>query len=702
MTNDDRHIGHVAQLVQQCESYLDEQAPDRERALEYHDGKVDDLPVDTDDDGNPVRSSVVSKDVRSALKKLMPSIMRSILSNDKLVEYAPVAQEDEAGAEQATDYVNNVVVPECGAEQAIYDSVFDALLLKTGIVKWAAYRKLSAEIHEFTDQGDNDVLGLFDDPDIEIFDHEKTEETDKDVLALDPNARRHSFKLRRTVKKKEVRLEAIPRGSFLIFPGADSIDASPIVGERQEVTRSELVERGYDREKVDNLTAQGGVSSEDDDKHARMGDDWTQIEGGTTKALETVKIYEVYVRLDLDGDGIAEMHKIVFGEGGDGDKDEKNRVVLEKEAVTEAPYADVVAERDAHQFEGHSVFEDVEDIQRIKTSLLRGTLDNIYWQNNPQPEVDLSVVADPEAVFAPRFGKPILKKGGTAGVPAVTWRQIPFYADSSFQMLPYMDEIAKDRTGITEQSGGLDPAQIANVNTGVAQLAAEAGIAQAEMIIRTLSRGGLKKAFRGLLKLVIAHHDQPRTVRIRKEWVEYDPRHWNVDMDCKVNVGLGAGSRERDMAVLQVILGLQEKLLGQLGPDNPYVKPDQLYNTLAKMTETAGFPSAEPYFTKPDPEEIQQELEAQQNQPDPEKMKVQAQMQIEQAKADARQQVEQAQMQADLMVKDAERRKDLEVAELKAQVDLLKHNQQMALEYAKHGLAPPQMAQIGLPGAISG
>lgn len=703
MNQDYSHINHVGLMVAQCEDYLGEQAGIRQRASEYYEGDVPELPVDEDEEGRPIRSTVVSKDVRSIIKKLKPSIMRTLLANDRIAEYEPVSEDDEESAKQATEYVNLVVVPESNVENALHDAVMDAVLRKTGILKWSAYRKQQAEVHHVTDVDDDAFLGLEEDPELTVLDHETSEETDPEVLALSPNARRHSFRLLRTVSQTEVRMDAVPRELFLISPGAENIEDAPLVGEIQTPTRSELVSRGYDRKKVDSLSDHGSKQVDEADKQAQMGDDFTQIAAHNTKALETVKIYEVYVRLDLDDDGIAEMYKIVFGDSGDTrDGEEKSRVVLEQEPVAEAPYADVIAERDAHQFEGHSVFEDVEDIQRIKTSLLRGTLDNIYWQNNPQPEVDLDVVADPNAVFSPKFGQPILKKKGYAGTPAVTYHTPPFYARDAFDMLPYMDEVAKDRTGITEQSGGLDPEQIANVNNGVAQLAAESGIAQAEMIIRSLARGGIRKAFRGLLKLVVAHHDQPRSVKIRGEWKTYDPRSWNTNMDCKVNVGLGAGSKERDMAVLQIILGLQREIIAGMGPRNPFVKPIQLYRTLAKITETAGFPSADPYFTEPSEAEVEAALAAAENQPDPQAQKVQRQIELEEAKAQAAQVKEQAQMQADLQVKAAEREKDLEIAALKAQLEYLMHQDRMALEYAKHGQVGPSMPQVNVPEQING
>ena len=103
-----------------------------------------------------------------------------------------------------------------------------------------------------------------------------------------------------------------------------------------------------------------------------MGDDYTDIKSETRKALEEVEVYDVVVKVDLDDDGLAEMYRVVYGEGKGGSGTEATYVVLEVAPVSEAPYTEVVIERDAHQFEGHSVFEDTKDIQRVNTVILTG------------------------------------------------------------------------------------------------------------------------------------------------------------------------------------------------------------------------------------------------------------------------------------------------------------------------------------------
>ena len=98
------------------------------------------------------------------------------------------------------------------------------------------------------------------------------------------------------------------------------------------------------------------------------------------------------------------------------------------------------------------------EIQRIKTALLRETLDNIYWQNRPQPVINPSKLtqAGIEAVFSPEFGLPIELAPGAQNIQeAVQWQQVPFVAQHSYQMMGYLDEEgpATARGSVTRAAG---------------------------------------------------------------------------------------------------------------------------------------------------------------------------------------------------------------------------------------------------------
>jgi hypothetical protein len=114
-----------------------------------------------------------------------------------------------------------------------------------------------------------------------------------------------------------------------------------------------------------------------------------------------------------------------------------------------------------------------------------------------------------------------------------------------------------------------------------------------------------------------------------------DPRGWNADMNVTINIGLGSGSKDRDLATLGGIAQKQELAIqGLQTPFNPICNVSHLFNTYRKMGETAGLKSPEQFFPEITQEQVmqmaQKQSEQQQTQPPPpEVMKIQADMQLD-------------------------------------------------------------------------
>lgn len=675
----------VGDLVKDAEAYRDEQSADRIRAMEYYDGTMTDTPSD---DG---RSKVVSRDVRGEIKKVLPSIVRIILGGDKIVEYQPVNENDDKSAQQATDYVNYLAFPESDGPDAVHDAIDDALRLRNGILKWWQDERIDIKVSMHSGLDDNSFAQLVSDDAVEVLEHTASPEQVEVMGPMGPVMQpvtMHDVKIRRQIKKSRAKVAAIPLENWLIHPDAINLVDSPILGEGYKVRRSDLVAMGYDRKMVDDLPIATSHSKEGDEEETTRRRDVFNNEEQAAKALQEIDFYELLIRVDYDDDGIAELRRLVFAGGLKEDN------LLENTEWDEINYADVVCERRPHQWEGNSVADDTMDIQRIKTVLLRQTLDNLYWQNNLQPVVQEGMVENPEAVTNPAFGLPIRVKSGTDVRTAISWSTVPMVADKSFAMLEYLDNEKHDRTGISDASGGMPHDALQNMTAKASAMIEQAGIGQTEMMVRTIANC-LKPVFRGLLKLIIQHQDQPRTVRLRGKWEQFDPRTWNVEMDATVNTGLGAGTRERDMMMMQVVTMMQEKLLAAFGPmNNPYVKPEQLYNGIAKTVEASGLKSVDQYFSNPDPQELAALQQAAAQKPSPEQEKIQGQMQIEQVKGQVQIALkdkdiakeaskEREQRDADLVIKQAELQKETQSREHEAMIEQMKSADQMMLEREK-------------------
>ncbi|MDK1489703.1 phage portal protein [Sinorhizobium sp. 7-81] len=679
---DERLAALVGQLVKDCEDYRDTLAVDRIKAMEYYDGTMRDVPADAN------RSKVVSRDCRAAIKKVLPSLIRTILGNDKVVEYAPVNEGDEAAASQATDYINYIVFPESDGYDAVQDAAHDALKLRNGVIRWWYENKVSVAVSTHTGLDEAALVQLVGDDAVEVLEQSQTIEKIQTLEGVIEQPS-YSLKIRRKLERGSPRLAAVPLEEFLIHPDAVSIEESPITGIATRMRRSDLIAMGHDREVIENLPASTGDGGRDDEEFARRRDSFAAHDA-VPKALEEVDYYELYVKLDADDDGIAELRRLVFA-GGTGAEN-----LLSNDEWDEVPFADLIVERRPHQREGGSVTDDMAEIQRVKTVLMRQTLDNLYWQNNQQPIVQEGAIANPEAVLNPKFGQPIRVSQGIDARAALGYTMVPFVAKESFAMLSYLDQEATDRTGISDASSGLAPDALQNMTARATALIEQAGIGQTELMVRTFAQG-LRRVFKGLLRLVIKHQDRPRTVRLRGQWVSFDPRHWNAEMDATVNTGLGAGTRERDMMMIQMIQQLQEKLLMTLGPDNPYVSPDNLYNGIAKSVEAAGLKSPDLYFTKPSPEEIQRRMQASAGQPNPEMQKLQmrAQADAERARLSAENERRKLEIERELKLAEIQQKGVLKRYQIDAELNLKR--QQNAAEIV--GGEPLAAAHIGgMPG----
>ena len=658
----------VSALVKQAEDYRDDRSADRIKAMAYFDGDAKELQKYIPAEEG--RSSVVSRDVRAAIRKIQPSISRTILGNDEIVEFQPIGDGDHEMAEQATDFVNYIALPECSGRQAIDDAINDALRLRNGIIKWWQETNVDVKTSLHTGLDEASFVHLVEPDDVEVLEHtQRVEAIDTPQGPMEAPV--HDVRIRRRVETSRPRLAAIPMETFLIHPDAISLEESPILGEKTVERRSDLVRMGYDKDQVWSApSSNSSATGEDVERDARRRD-VEDADDAPQKALEEVDYYDLLVRVDRDGDGIAELRRMVFAGGL------KPENLLEDVEWDEINYADIVCERRPHQWEGTSVTDDVAEIQKIKTVLLRQTLDNLYWQNNLQPVVQEGVINNPESVLTPEFGLPIWVAQGRDVREAVSYNVVPMVADKSFSMLEYLDGEMTDRTGISDASSGMAPDALQNMTAKASSMIEAAGIGQTEMMVRAIAES-LKPVFRGLLRLIIQHQDKPRTVRLRDEWVTFDPRTWNADMDAVVNVGLGAGTRERDMMAMQQVIGLQAQILTGMGPQvgMQFVSPENAYNAYAKMIESSGLRSVGLYLSKPDPQAIQQAM--QQGQPNPEEIKAQAAMRLEQARTHGKLQVEQFRAQAKAAADQAN--SQLRIAEISANIEKDAHKEQAQLD----------------------
>lgn len=633
-------FGAVVALLDQALGYRDRLAPDREEAQALYRSDVTKwLPEKAG------RSKVVSDDVRSTINKVLPSLVRTILGNEIIAEYGAPTEQDVESARQATEYINLHLLDRCKARNAIYDAMHDACRIRNGILHVCAVKKTEVRGSSHEGLDDNELAAIMEEPGVEVIEHEQGEDG------------AHKIKIKRVTSKALPKMLAIPMEEYLIHPDAiNSHEDAALVGREYLAPRSDLVAMGLDPKRVAELSMATYEPTQESERLKRRQEPLT---GETPQAheLHPIQCFDLYVRIDADGDGIAELRHI-FMAGGKGETN-----VFVDEYADFVPYYDVVIEQAPHQWEGVSVTDHVWQGMLAKTALMRGYQDNLYLVNDPQAVVNIDRAKNMEAIINREPGRPIYVDGTDNVNNVISWNVTPFVGDKALQGIAYWDKRISDDSGIDDASAGLPPDALQNVTAKASAMLEQKGIAKVELMSRTVAEC-LKPAFEGLLRLTIQHSDKPEMIRLRDKYVQVDPRSWNADMDVNVSTGLGSGSRERDMMVMQNVLSVQERVITQSGADNPWVTPKNLSNALRKSVQAAGLVNPDPYFSDPDEQTVRQYLQAKAQQKPIE-------LQVVEAKAMADVQKRQAELPVEMQMKelDVQAAREKEIVQSEAAVE---------------------------------
>lgn len=618
----------------------------RAKALRYYRG---------DPLGNEVkgRSQVVSRDTAEAIDSLMPGLMKIFVGSDKTGAFDARKPDDEAGAEQATDYVNWIWLIKNNGAMIAHDWFKDALQYRLGTVKvwWEKTQKRRREAYKGLDQEQLASLELDDDDEIRSI-----EEYD----ALGPDGQ--PIKLTDIVfyRNKEegcVRIANVAPEDYTVESRAKSDETTYFAGDRFQTTVSDLIEDGYDRDLVE--TIPDGNDDWNDEKNDRFspeeGTNGTSDQSDIDPSMRKIWCAEVYLKVDFDGDGIAEWRKVTVA------GPRSTIVILDNEEVDDHPYCTLTPYPTPHKLVGESVVDKIQDIQEVKTALQRGALDNIYSTN--QPRMMLGPHADVDDALNTDISHPIRVSNGTVN-DNVGYIATPFTAEASFKAIEYFDQRGEVRTGVSRLTQGLDANAINKTATGVNAITNASNERQA-MVARIFAESGVKRLFKKILELVCKYQDRPDLIKLRGEWVEMNPMEWSDEMDFIPTVGIGTGNRDQQLMHLQTLLSIQfQAIQMQGGIQGPLVTGENVYATVSKIVENAGLKSPETYFT--DPAQAQQQ--PQPEKPDPEMLKLEQEGKLKAAQMQQEGQFKQQQMQMEGHFKGQEL--ELKKAELAANFQL--------------------------------
>jgi hypothetical protein len=569
------------------------------------------------------QSSVVSTDIADVVEADMPSLARIFLGSGDVVTFQPNTDNEAEikEAEEKTKYVNWIVRNQKDSFKIIHDWLKDAEIQKNGVVKYFMEEQKEVEEVEYENVDVEEVQAIVESLKGAKVDKVKVEVAEQNEVGTNETGELATFdvKFRVTTTKQKVCIINIPTESFLITRNARNIEDAEMVGDRVRKTRGELLSEGFKHDLIDQLS----TVDVKDRRTSNIGAIRNKDQGGENYdtqinnwASQLVEISDLYVKVDFDGDGIAERRHVMFS----GNK------ILINEYYNHVPYASLSAILMPHKAIGRSRAEITYPYQLQKTALQRGVNDNIYMVNNPRNVVHQDVDLD-DMLTVRQNGIIRLDEDSTVlPAQAVFPLVVPYIGQQALQVIQYIDSTRAQATGSLLANQGLEADDLNQETATRFNGVQDASDAKIELIARNYGETGFRKLYEGIAWIVSRYQNTEQEFRVLGKSLTVNPKGWKYNHHVQSNVGLGAGDNEKSMQSLQGIYGIQQSLIQQ---GSTLADEKKGYNTLSRMVQGIGFPRVNEFFNDPDePEEtvkaeneilnklvlqLQQQLESLQN-----------------------------------------------------------------------------------------
>ena len=556
----------------------------REEALNYYYNR----PLGTEVAG---RSQVQSTDLADMTESVTAQMMPAF-SGDGIASFEPMSEDDEDQAAMESLFVNGALMDGNDGYTLLQEAIKDALLQMNAVVKvW---------IDQRNDQVTHDVNGLDDEGLVLALIPETPEQlvrlvSQDRVDGSDPAL--WDITVERTNPRKSLQVRAVAPENWRFQADWSKVSLQGIrfCAERDQQTRSDLIDQGYDIDTVYGLAAHtmhtsGQVAARHDNAGSGGGD-----LGGKEPATELIETWDVYLLADVEGTGVATQHRILYagtdglGSGG---------AVLDDIEVTVIPYATGVAILRPHEFNGISLHEKLKQTQDIKTEALRQWNDNNRTMNNRRIGFREGAV-DENSLYTSKPGGGIPRRDPHADLNPIPTDDI---GPSILLLLNYMDGVRTEQSGASLELQNAEP-QVA-LASGVS---VESQYLRKEMLAAMMCRNIAETLVRSLYLLIHqtmrASLGEELSMRTADgQWVQSTPSQWEDRDQLNVRPGLSVGERAHQKAALETTITVQkDALLNGLG--GVLTDAGKMYDAIIDWGRAVMLPNPERYWIDPGSED---------------------------------------------------------------------------------------------------
>lgn len=544
------------------------------------------------------KSKFVSHDFNNIIEWMKPSLVEVFTGNESPVTIAGSTIQNDDSATKVQQLIEYQLMRKNNYTSMVNDVVDEALATNLGVAKvwWKREEdrtryKLMFDINDMQQammltqaslSGEIEIQSvkqLKDAPDLyEVqFDHIKVTANYPVVEYVPPTELRFTPEASNLQKCKFVAHRKIVKGDYLKHKELDGIYKN--VDKALEATGDT---RYTDADEYMNPERnQGGLQPTDHDM-----------------ASKDVELYECYVDVDYNNDGIYE-HLIVHCVAD-------VPLSIQTNEFDIAPFFAMGSVRESRKiFTDNALAEQVEGLQDLKTALIKQIVINVAKNNDQQKFIDLTKVADVDALlngdeYVPIKGDP---NAAIANPPPANISPL------TMDLVNYAESELENRTGSTKYNQGLDANSLNSTATGITAILGQAD-KRIRLIARLFAENWIVPMVKFLILLNKKYAEPVQTFRFKDEDVSVSTQDMDIDYDFVINVGSGAGTKEARIQSYMMLLSNVYPILSQAG----VATPKSYYAAGTALLEEMGLKNTQGILLDPDSPEAQQLQQQQQQQ----------------------------------------------------------------------------------------
>lgn len=549
----------------------------------------------------PGRSQHVSRDVFDAVESTKALLLDTFTADRRVVEFTPETSEDIEAARQATEFVNYLFYRQNNGFKVLQDTIHDGLVSKLGVVKRWYDKRYTYVQEDFADLDEAQFTMMASDPDVVINTLDQTVVQPEMVdpmtgMVVMPAVTTYTGELKRRIDKSQVRVDNLEPEKLYISPRAKTLEDADFVSYRYEKEIGELLEDGYDPEKVEDLDEEldtyrdstlGRDSYDEFSAETSMRDDHPN--------RSYVTIYESYIRIyDPEVESRC-TYKVVHS----------RRTLLDMEKVESHPFRGWCPFPVPHKAIGLSLADVTMDLQKSQSTLKRSVIDNAFLTNTSRWVANLSLVRNPRDLIDNKLGA-VIDVNAMDPSSVVQPLNTPQISPNVFTTMELLEQEKEARSGSSRMSKGMDSDVVSKQNSSdLITRYMNASNRRTMVMARNFAESFLKPLMFDLYRLAIENDTQPRMMQLSGKFVPIDPKQLRERTEMDVAVALTPDARAAEARTLTML-----DQMWTANPQDPTLngmyQTQQRFALLARAVDLMGLKGGDKYLLSPMSPEYQQ------------------------------------------------------------------------------------------------